>query len=57
MTKEEAIAVLDRLGSGDIEDDHLKADGALLDYLRANGAEDVAAAYERARDRLRFWYA
>ena len=57
MTKAECIAILDGLDGDDQEADHSAADDALLEYLRGSGAADVAAAFERVRDRVGFWYA
>ena len=53
MTPEQAIAELDALHTGDREDDHVTADAILLAIVPA----DVAAAYERTRKRIGFWYA
>lgn len=56
MTKDEAVARLNAL-EGDPEDTHERADRILLDYLRANGGEAIAAAFEDARAQIGFWYA
>lgn len=45
------------LPEGDPELAHDQADDLLLYALRCQGREDVAAAFERARDRIGFWYA
>ncbi len=36
--------------------DHMRADGILLEFLRAKGHGDVAAAYERVNTRCAFFY-
>jgi hypothetical protein len=56
MTRTEAIEALDRLGDEDQHNDHITADDILLAVLRTAGMDDVAAAYERAKDRVSFYY-
>lgn len=60
MTKDQAVSTLNAIGfpaSSDEEADHQNADDILVKFLRANGHKDVADAWERARDRVGFWYA
>lgn len=58
MTEDEAIAKLDALGSADIEVTYIDADDVLVAFLRANGFERVAQAYEEVQKRCNgFWYA
>lgn len=57
MTKEQAVFALDGLEPGDNEAQHGNAERILLDFLRNNGHTAVADAFERARDRIEFWYA
>lgn len=63
MSEAEAVQKLDALKHVDDgqmylsnEDDHKAADGILLDFLRANGNGALADAFDRARERLDFWY-
>lgn len=42
---------------GDNEGNHNRADNLLLEALRILGADDVATAWEEAKDRAEFWYA
>ena len=58
MSKDEAIKQLNAITEdGDKESDHGTADSVLLEYLRASGGQEVADAFERARERAGFWYA
>lgn len=52
----QAVAALDELGDGP-EESHLAAERILIEYLRATGADAVADAFERAKNRNGFWYA
>ena len=54
---EKAVAKLDALQGNDYEAAHQEADEILLAALRARNMDAVANAYERARTRLKFWYA
>jgi len=56
MSPEEAIANLQQLDDGDIEQAHEEADQILLDVLRSNGFAEVADAWDAAADRISFWY-
>ena len=57
MTKEEAIAELDKLG-GDPEISHSSADEVLLQFLASNGHVDIVAAWYLVVKRCGgFWYA
>ena len=56
MTEEEAIKLLDALTGADQECAHIEADNILLAVLETAGYKDVADAYERAQERVRFWY-
>ena len=55
--KPAAIRLLDSLEPGDFEISHAMADFALLQLLRGIKLDDVADAFERARDRCGFQYA
>ncbi|MGA8026442.1 MAG: hypothetical protein WB992_04800 [Bryobacteraceae bacterium] len=59
MTAIEALSQLDALTGEDQEGGHIDADEILLSFLKDHDqtCKDVAAAYERARDRVVFWYA
>jgi hypothetical protein len=57
MTKEDVINRLNELDGYDIEESHWKADAFLLVFLNEIGYQDVTEAWERARDRVGFWYA
>ena len=52
---EAVIRKLDSLGD-DNPRDHIAADKILVCFLKAKGHGDVAAAYDRAADRVGFWY-
>lgn len=58
--KAKAIATLQSITQDDLASDnvadHIKADAALLEYLRAIGHGDVADEYDAARERVSFWY-
>lgn len=54
---EHFVKELDALPGDDEEVEHGLADAILLRCLRSLGADDVATAFERARDRVGFWYA
>jgi hypothetical protein len=53
VTIDEAIRKLDGLADGDPESAHGWADGVLLEMV----PEEVRAAYQRASQRIGFWYA
>ena len=53
----EAVEQLDALDGADPESSHFKADEVLCQTLRELGAGEVADAFERAADRVGFWYA
>ncbi len=58
MTSEEAIKNLDDIPGLDPEYAHSSADEILLKFLKANGHEGVAEAWERCDERCDgFWYA
>jgi hypothetical protein len=54
--KELAIQRLEDLSCIDPAHSHLIADQILLETLRLEGLGDVADAYERAEERVGFWY-
>lgn len=60
-TKEGAVARLKQIAVeryDDNESAHCGADEVLLDYLRANGAKEVADAFEKTSEDVGgFWYA
>ena len=56
VEREIAVTKLDEL-NGDPEVDHGNAEKILLEYLRLRGETAVAEAFERARERVGFWYA
>lgn len=55
--KEQAIELLDSLTPGDPEVAHSTADDILLMFLKESGHGGVAKAWERANERIGFWYA
>ena len=57
MTRDEAIRQLNSLGSDDQETAHILADNILLEVLAEYDFRDVAEAWIRANERIRFWYA
>ena len=59
MTEQDAIAKMmsEPYQSSDAEAAHVKADQILLDYLEANGAAELVAAYVAARTVMGFHYA
>jgi len=58
MTKKDVIEKLDAIEDGDTEMAHQEADSLILQFLRANGLFDVAAAWDRVEERCGgFWYA
>ena len=56
-TNEEIIETLNQLDSRDKEDSHSDADYLLCEALHNNGLGEIAEAWERARERVGFWYA
>lgn len=53
----EAVAELDAMPADtDEENAHGEADRILCEVLRESGLNEVADAFERARDRVGFWY-
>ena len=52
----DAVAALDALDDIETEGAHVSADAVLLHIVRFAGYGEVADAYERARDRVCFWY-
>lgn len=54
--REIAVTKLEEL-NGDPEEDHIIAERILTEYLRLRGETAVAEAFERARERVGFWYA
>jgi len=58
MTADEAVQQLNALGYGhDPEWAHGEAENIVLEYLKASGAGEVAAAFEKASECVGFWYA
>lgn len=57
MTKYDAVMMLDRLDDSDPESAHGEAEDILMAFLKANEFPEVAEAFEKARDRVGFWYA
>ena len=57
MTIDECVFALETLGDEDPEGAHVEADAILLDYLQTHRAGAVAEAYNKARERIGFWYA
>jgi len=57
MTHDEAVRRLNELEPGDTEWLHIEADRIIIRYLQHHDANEVADAWEDARERLRFWYA
>jgi hypothetical protein len=61
MIKEEAIMLLKKIESKpssevDPEQAHITADRILLYFLKTNGYDDLAEAYESTRERIGFFY-
>lgn len=55
---DDAINMLNSLDpKGDTELQHSEAEEILCGFLRDVGYEEVASAFEEARDRCDFWYA
>ena len=57
MDIKRAVEYLDLLEDGDPELAHSEAEELLLDYLRHNGAGELAKAFVNARYRIGFFYA
>jgi len=57
MDKKEVIKRLNDLTSDDPEVSHGRADDLLLDFLKENGHQDLAQAWDSACDRCGFWFA
>jgi len=57
MTHDEAVRRLNELEPGDTEWLHIEADRIIIRYLQHHDANEVADAWEDARERLGFWYA
>lgn len=58
LTKDMAVQLLDALTDGDPESAHIDAEEILMKFLRATDeGEAVANAFERAQERVGFWYA
>lgn len=50
------IAMLHEIGDGDSEEGHEHAERILCSFLRLNGYEDLAEAFEETKKRVEFWY-
>ncbi len=50
-----AVARLNALNNGP-EEAHMEAEAILCDFLRAQGHDAVAEAFEQAKERVGFWY-
>ena len=57
MKESDVIQELNTMRGDDPKIDHCRADDLLCEFLRAKGFGDVAEAYERAANRVGFWYA
>lgn len=57
MTKQEAIDKLNALTGDDQESDHIDADRILVQMLNETEFKEVADAWNRADERVGFWYA
>ena len=60
MSKDEIIsAIVTKLDAldGDAERSHAEADKLMQEAFRLLGAKEVADAFERASERVGFWYA
>ena len=55
MNTEMAVVMLDQMEPADPEKAHVAADEILLDWIRANGGQDVAAAYDAVVERASWW--
>lgn len=56
MTSQEAVNALNNL-PGDPEIAHGQAEDIIMEFLASNGMGEVSDAFEKARDRIGFWYA
>ena len=57
MTSQEAVEALNNLSCGDPESAHGQAEDIIMEFLASNGMGEVSDAFEKARDRIGFWYA
>lgn len=60
MDEKEAIRQIESLAkefSGDTETCHIRVDDVITGFLRANGFENLADAYDIAASEVGFWYA
>lgn len=57
MTEEDAVCKMYKLSEGDPEAAHGEADDILIEFLKANGHEMLADAFEDQCNRIGFWYA
>ena len=55
MNTKMAVVMLDQLETADPEGAHSAADDILLDWARANGGQDVAAAHDAVVGRASWW--
>lgn len=53
--REQVIQKLNEIDENDPEDAHSQADGLILEFLKLNGFEDVAQAYEDVVNRCAWW--
>lgn len=54
---QEIVDELNSLDDYDREQAHINADACLILALRLTGHDEVADAYEKAEERIRFYYA
>ena len=57
MNLKDAVNEINGMEYGDPEQDHPAAEEILCKYLKANGAQELAEAFESAVVRCDFWYA
>ena len=55
--RQQIIDALDGLEPGDTEWVHEEADSLIIEALDRAGYQDIANAWRRTRNRIRFWYA
>ncbi len=53
--REQVIQKLNEVDESDPEEAHIQADSLILEFLKLNGFEDVAQAYEDVVNRCAWW--
>lgn len=57
MTSQESVQALNNLSGGDPEFAHRQAEDIIMEFLASNGMSEVSDAFQKAKDRIGFWYA